>query len=431
MLTNSLLSIKFIKFKIGGKMRFSLIITIISILFIAINLQASWREQHTGQYELNDIDFPLPQNQIGFAVGLNASCLKTTNGGNDWARLLTTGSGDMRGVSFPTMTTGYIICDSGNVQKTTDGGDLWTRSFTGFNVQFTGIQFLDANVGYIVGQNGIVLRTLDGGNGWGNVPIPLSIAIHDLHFVTTHIGWVVADNGSLFRTNEAGQMWEQCTTDVNERLLGVYGIDGSRGWVVGTNKTVLQFSDSGRTVVPVDIPDIPSSVALFSVMFTDQDHGFISGSAGWFARTTNGGSSWDAYIINPPRNFYAMDFPAGSDTGWICGAEEAILKTSDGGAPAIEESNLESGIIENSFVCAPNPFRSNTIIKFGLPTNSNATIKLYDAKGELVRTLTQNKKGEVSWDGRNEVNQMVKSGVYLAELNHNGNTQRQKLIFMD
>lgn len=64
----------------------------------------------------------------------------------------------------------------------------------------------------------------------------------------------------------------------------------------------------------------------------------------------------------------------------------------------------------------PNPYRPSSragVMRFaGLPAGTG--IKIYTVLGELVRELRTGQDGTASWDGRNERNGEVASGVYLA-----------------
>ncbi|MDH5185518.1 MAG: YCF48-related protein [candidate division WOR-3 bacterium] len=415
-------------------MRFNIILILLGMLLISANLNA-WDPQHSGTGQLYDIDFPPGNTNVGYACGSGGLILKTTNGGTDgWPRIQSPLAMEYNGISFPDESNGYIaVSDSGFILKTVDGGSNWIIQRVGQNVSFTAIHFpVDPNVGWATGLGGQVWFTFDGLN-WAAIPIPEPINLLGLHFLDDNLyGWIVGDQGVCYRTPNAGLTWLGCTTNVNQRLLDIHFTDKVNGWVVGTGATVLQSIDSGWTWTEVNIPGVPGNVSFQSVIFPTPTNGYICGSGGWFCRTTNGGSSWEAYVITPIHNYYGMDFPSGYLTGWICGSEEAILYTPDGGVPAIEESKLKPGIAKKFLDCTPNPFRSNTFIKFAQPVKGNATLKLYDAKGELIRTLTLNKSGKVNWDGRDDLNHKVAPGVYLLEYKTDaGLSERIKLVALD
>ena len=73
----------------------------------------------------------------------------------------------------------------------------------------------------------------------------------------------------------------------------------------------------------------------------------------------------------------------------------------------------------------PNPFNPETWIPYQLATDSDITIRIYNASGHIVRTLFIGhkaagyylKQSEAAyWDGRNELGEQVASGVYICEL---------------
>jgi hypothetical protein len=65
----------------------------------------------------------------------------------------------------------------------------------------------------------------------------------------------------------------------------------------------------------------------------------------------------------------------------------------------------------------PNPFNPATQIKYGLPKEAFVTIKVFNVLGQEVRTLAteQQKAGyaTITWDGRNNLNHPVGTGLYL------------------
>lgn len=75
------------------------------------------------------------------------------------------------------------------------------------------------------------------------------------------------------------------------------------------------------------------------------------------------------------------------------------------GFPVITEVNNNSGVTPSRFELSqnyPNPFNPSTTIKFSVPKDGNAAIKVYDVKGQLVKTL---------------VNQRIIVGNYTVDFN--------------
>ncbi len=78
----------------------------------------------------------------------------------------------------------------------------------------------------------------------------------------------------------------------------------------------------------------------------------------------------------------------------------------------------------------PNPFNPTTTISFSILNNSNVELSIYNIKGQKVKILTNNhyEKGShtIIWNGTNQNNQPVSSGIYLYKLNVDSRTEAVK-----
>jgi hypothetical protein len=68
----------------------------------------------------------------------------------------------------------------------------------------------------------------------------------------------------------------------------------------------------------------------------------------------------------------------------------------------------------------PNPFNPSTSIKFNIPLKSDVNVKIYNAKGQLVKTLVNEEllegEHEVIWNGTNQHQREVSSGIYFIRI---------------
>ncbi|MBI1923309.1 T9SS type A sorting domain-containing protein [Candidatus Poribacteria bacterium] len=87
----------------------------------------------------------------------------------------------------------------------------------------------------------------------------------------------------------------------------------------------------------------------------------------------------------------------------------------------------------------PNPFNPETWIPYELAKDANTTIEIYNAMGQVVRTLDlgfQRRGRYISreraayWDGRNEVGEHVASGVYFYVLKASAFTATRKMVIL-
>jgi predicted outer membrane repeat protein len=99
-------------------------------------------------------------------------------------------------------------------------------------------------------------------------------------------------------------------------------------------------------------------------------------------------------------------------------------------------SSLKFSLFQNY----PNPFSGSTVISFSIPQNiENAEIKIYNIKGQLVKSLgyldfikskTTDFLYSISWDGKNENGKPVSSGIYFYRLEAGDKTFVKKMVII-
>lgn len=64
-----------------------------------------------------------------------------------------------------------------------------------------------------------------------------------------------------------------------------------------------------------------------------------------------------------------------------------------------------------------------------MPFKSELTLKIYDVRGRLVRTLadkTPQVSGEITWDGKDNSGNIVRVGIYILYLKTSGSSNLSK-----
>lgn len=102
--------------------------------------------------------------------------------------------------------------------------------------------------------------------------------------------------------------------------------------------------------------------------------------------------------------------------------------------------NPEANIPQTQFKMHnyPNPFASQTTIKYALAEKGAVTLGIYNARGRLVRSLVKGseKAGshQISWNGRDELSRPLSSGIYYSILTVKTNrgvaTEKRKLFMV-
>ena len=82
----------------------------------------------------------------------------------------------------------------------------------------------------------------------------------------------------------------------------------------------------------------------------------------------------------------------------------------------------------------PNPFNPETCIRFEIPEKANVKLSIYNMLGQKIRTLAHGEKNagkyQVFWDGKNDFNHPVSSGLYIYKINVGKFSQIKKMFLM-
>lgn len=80
----------------------------------------------------------------------------------------------------------------------------------------------------------------------------------------------------------------------------------------------------------------------------------------------------------------------------------------------------------------PNPFNPETTISFGVPKSGITSLKIYNLKGQLVRSLLNQDMAagyqKVVWNGNDDNNCPVSSGMYFYKVNNAGKSITRKML---
>ncbi len=230
----------------------------------------------------------------GWAVGKNATMLRTEDGGNEWKPLadlenligLPVESSNynfgFRDVFFIDPQNGWLIGNFygrakshiGGLFVTNDGGMTWKRVPVTVQTQYSSgrftpgvfhsVRFSNLNTGTITGEmlDGegrffFALHTRDGGKNWEQYRTP-SRATHSTQFLGPATGWTaaaaqreggadaVAYDSTLLRTDNGGASWHTDFVARGSRIRGVFFLSSSRGWAVGDRGMILRYEEKTR-----------------------------------------------------------------------------------------------------------------------------------------------------------------------------------------
>jgi photosystem II stability/assembly factor-like uncharacterized protein len=374
------------------------------------------------------------------------------NSQGTWEKLPVPANRSFRSMCFTDSLYGWIAGDSGTIIHTADGGKTWTEQDSKTSDRIVTVFFLDRHLGWASSLNytrpptgTIILKTTDGGTHWTGIPYPVkNVFINCILFLDPENGWVGGDPHTLARTTNGGADWVQADIDTSAvsffPVLSIKFYNQRYGYACGglhdIAGVIWRTSDGGNKWFPIETsqtpPDEIYQVHIFDslhVMGAGGDPDFTYGAGmiltsdgglnwdyrepglrgnafdlafrnekeGWapqgpdrkFLYTLDGGFTWTAISTPGLTTIYHVTFPD-SLHGFAAGEDGAVLKYKSF-SPGIDPGLTAPG--DNYFLCQnyPNPFRSETKIKFSVPSDKGnyaiLQIKIFSMQGTEVATV--------------------------------------------
>ncbi len=188
----------------------------------------------------------------------------------------------------------------------------------------------------------------------------------------------------------------------------------------GTANTMLN-----ENIVFIDGPDVPTSSMVGEYEDRATAPPMDNGSPGDFGDPGYGICPFDFAYPSGAASYMGstQGLPLG-DLNWF---PDALSIDDEGLVSAPEVFNLGDNY--------PNPFNPSTTVKYQLGKASKVNLTIYNALGQVVKVLVNNDdqvagSHQVQWNGRDNVGNMVASGVYLYKLQADDNTQTKKMLLL-
>jgi hypothetical protein len=94
-------------------------------------------------------------------------------------------------------------------------------------------------------------------------------------------------------------------------------------------------------------------------------------------------------------------------------------------------AEASTGLIGNH----PNPFNPQTVIEYSIAAEIRVSLKVYNVRGQLVRTLVSDEHHSAGvfrrvWDGRDSAGNAMSSGIYFYQLKGEGFVDTGKMVLM-
>lgn len=169
--------------------------------------------------------------------------------------------------------------------------------------------------------------------------------IRDISFVNSNTGFFCGD-GVIGKTTNAGQNWVLLNHPATNKLLwSINPINENLIYCVGWFETILKSTNGGSNWIEIRNGPVSQGHSYFCSYFINSETGWIAGSGQKVLKTTNGGSTLDSIYLF--TGFTQDIYFKNSSEGILCGEGGEVLKSTNGGLNWYSPNINLNGILYN------------------------------------------------------------------------------------
>ncbi len=437
-------------------------------LFNGVNGNILWQYYYPGPYlafgktiiSVNDVtgdgvpDAVIDVGNNG-TTDLNVICLKGTNGQAVWTFPVTGYEPkELLELAVPGQTSDLVASQYfGHVYRIDGetGAQVWAYDygFTGM-IQITRIRDINAdNVDdiLIAAFSGVV-TCLSGANGQALWSYPMNYqygvaSVPDLNNDGTDDMITGDQDGTFYCISGSGDPLFFSHTFTGDRIYTVNTLpsidfNASYELLVGTRDGKVVCYSGGLNAVPVELKSFTASPDGNNVALN------------WVTSTQLNNKGFEIERKSGNENYQVISFIKGDGTTAEQRSYSYIDKDLkegkytyrlqqidlDGSVNYSNEINVTVAIPDqfNLSQNYPNPFNPATVINYSLPQKTSVKLVVYDILGKEVKTLVNGEKDagsyRIKWNGLNDNDHLVSTGVYIYRIQAGDFVQERKMILM-
>ena len=288
------------------------------------NILNGWEITKTNyDFDINPRDLFFINSEIGFVVGYNGDIYKTINSGKAWQKQNSGTTLHLYSVYFIDENIGFVSgqamggcldedCNKGSVfLKTTNGGETWAKKLFEDYVSIKSLHFFNESIGLAIiyytpdipnSRDYYIAKTKNGGESWNFIDLAIKPAYDELYCVDNVI-FIAGENQKIYKSIDWGENWETITTPIPawNDVRYLYFYNENIGFIDGVTN-IYKTTDGGINWTIVDFPF--SSFNVFHLYNETEGFNIESVSAyegGDFPtfkgsqsyQTYDGGETWD------------------------------------------------------------------------------------------------------------------------------------------
>jgi len=273
-----------------------------------------------------------------------------------------------------------------------------------------------------------IYRSTDGGIAWNLVGAP-NHKVRSL--METSDGTLIAgtdtipQEGRLYRSTDGGASWARVGLGLSgvvvHSLVGVSAetvVAGTAGEGIYTSTNTGDFWSASNPLVPTTVH------ALAYV----PDAGIFAGlQSGGILRTIDGGVNW-FFETSGLQNLEVRCFMIGSDGRLYAGTGEGLYRSTRV-LTRVEPDGEADGYDDLSLSAYPNPFNTETVLRFSLPNTSPVRLSAFDLRGRKMPILEKTTR-DAGWHTVRWVADNLASGAYVVVLETPGRTLSSMILLI-
>lgn len=209
-----------------------------------------------------------------YVVAGDRGHILVSNTGEDWVQVEVPVRAALTALHFIDAEQGWAVGHDATILKTTDGGRSWTlQNFEPAREEpFHDVMFFDAQHGIAIGAYGLAYETSDGGESWGELDAP---AIRDDEFHLNSIVrladgrlLIVGEYGLLGMADDLDSDWRRLQPPYSSSLFGALPLTDGGALIYGLRGNA--FISRDPSIVPDIDPDFDPVLGTGGIELTGE-----------------------------------------------------------------------------------------------------------------------------------------------------------------
>jgi photosystem II stability/assembly factor-like uncharacterized protein len=288
-----------------------------------------------------DINASVTVGSLTITVGQNGKIAKSTDGGVTWTTIALGLDKHLNDIKAIGATSFLVVGDDGLILKSTDSGATWTSLYSGINDNLKQLAVASSKI-WIVGNGGVILVSSLAGDSWYQQDSRVLTDLNGICAVGENTLFAVGDAGVILSSSNAGDIWTVRSKVTTANLNSVSFSSATNGTIVGDSGLTMTSADGGSTwsiaaAGPSGVADTMASkggasavdpqyqTKIRNISYYDNKNAWAVGDAGLVLKTSDGGKTWDRYIVATPYNLTSVKL-TGPDSGIITAAQNQIYR---------------------------------------------------------------------------------------------------------